>query len=203
LLQQFWQGVSPEWLPTDKQLIKHDTQAKDVGATVDSMALTTSLFWAQVANIAAGLDSGFISALLIDPAVIGDISGNDRVNALDAGLVAMFVAGLPVPQIPPIPGGVVIAGGGGGGALGGGQSPVTNGLPPATLSPVIAVDGTVVRGDAVGSADPSAAPAPENHSIVRPSGVDVLMEDFADAADRELVTDAELEDAINELLSDG
>ena len=41
---------------------------------------------AQVARIAALLDSGFASSLATDPTVIGDISGNGRINAADASL---------------------------------------------------------------------------------------------------------------------
>jgi hypothetical protein len=65
---------------------------------------------AQVARIAALLDFGFAATLLTDPGIPGDISGNSRLNAADASLAAQFAALIPVPQIPPLPGGVVITG---------------------------------------------------------------------------------------------
>lgn len=65
---------------------------------------------AQVARIAALIDGGFAATLLTDPNIPGDISGNGRLNAADAALVARFSALLPVPQIPPIPGGVFVQG---------------------------------------------------------------------------------------------
>lgn len=65
---------------------------------------------AQVARFAALLDTGFAVSLLTDPILLGDVSGNGRINAADASRVASFAALLPVPEIPPIPGGIVIAG---------------------------------------------------------------------------------------------
>ena len=65
---------------------------------------------AQVARIAALLDSGFANTPSTDPGLLGDISGNNRLNAADASLVAQFAALITVPQIPPLPGGVVISG---------------------------------------------------------------------------------------------
>ncbi len=65
---------------------------------------------AQVARIAALLDSGFANTPSTDPGLLGDISGNSRLNAADASLVAQFAALITVPQIPPLPGGVVISG---------------------------------------------------------------------------------------------
>ena len=62
---------------------------------------------AQVARIAALLETSFGSALLTDPSIIGDISGNGRINAADASLVAQFAALIAVPEIPPIPAGVI------------------------------------------------------------------------------------------------
>jgi hypothetical protein len=41
---------------------------------------------------------------------VGDISGNSRVNAADASLIAQFAALIEVPEIPPIPPGVSFAG---------------------------------------------------------------------------------------------
>ena len=56
------------------------------------------------------MDSGFAATPLTDPMIVADISGNSRLNALDASLVASFAALIDVPQIPPIPAGVVVAG---------------------------------------------------------------------------------------------
>lgn len=58
---------------------------------------------AQIARIAALLDSGFAAAPLIDPRIVADVSGNGRINAADASLVARAAALIPVEQIPPIP----------------------------------------------------------------------------------------------------
>lgn len=44
------------------------------------------------------------------PSVVGDISGNGRINAADASRVAQFAAIIDVPEIPPIPARVVVAG---------------------------------------------------------------------------------------------
>lgn len=65
---------------------------------------------AQVARVAALLDSGFGATLLTDPRIVGDISGNGRLNAADASLVARQAALIDVPEIPDIPAGAVGAG---------------------------------------------------------------------------------------------
>ena len=65
---------------------------------------------AQVARIAALLDTGFVGSLLTDPVIVGDISGNRRVNAGDASRVAQFASLIDVPEIPPIPAGVFVTG---------------------------------------------------------------------------------------------
>lgn len=65
---------------------------------------------AQVARVAALLESAFPAALNVDPLLLGDITGNGRLNAADASRLARFAALLPVPEIPPIPQGVLIAG---------------------------------------------------------------------------------------------
>lgn len=63
---------------------------------------------AQVARFAALIDTGFAASLNTDPNLIGDITGNGRINAADASRVAQFAALIPVPEIPPVPGGIVI-----------------------------------------------------------------------------------------------
>ncbi len=65
---------------------------------------------AQVARIAALLDTGFANTPLSDPGILADVSGNGRVNAADASLVAQFAALISVPQIPAIPLGVQVGG---------------------------------------------------------------------------------------------
>ncbi len=62
---------------------------------------------ALVARVAALRDSGFANTPLADPLLMGDVTGNGRLNAADASRIAQAAALLPVPSIPPIPGGVV------------------------------------------------------------------------------------------------
>ena len=56
------------------------------------------------------IDAGFAASLNSDPFVLGDISGNGRLNAADASRVARFAALFEVPEIPPIPAGVIVTG---------------------------------------------------------------------------------------------
>ena len=59
---------------------------------------------AQVARVAALLDAGFASSQNADPLVVGDISGNGRINAADASLVAQVAALIPVARCRKFPG---------------------------------------------------------------------------------------------------
>ena len=61
-----------------------------------------------VASVAASLDTGFSASLLTDPILVGDFSGNRRINGFDASMVAQFAGFLNVPEIPPVPAGIVI-----------------------------------------------------------------------------------------------
>lgn len=63
-----------------------------------------------MARVAALVDSGFGATPLTDPLIIGDISGNGRLNAADASLVARSAALIEVAQIPSIPTGVLTTG---------------------------------------------------------------------------------------------
>ena len=67
----------------------------------------TALDAALIARVAAGLDTGFDAYGKTDPKIIGDISGNGIVGALDASLVAQHSVELPVPEIPALPAGTM------------------------------------------------------------------------------------------------
>ncbi len=58
---------------------------------------------AQVARVAALLETGFSASHLVDPLILSDITGNRRLNSADASRLAQFAALLPVPEIPPLP----------------------------------------------------------------------------------------------------
>jgi hypothetical protein len=62
---------------------------------------------AQVARLAAALDTGFGATPCADPVVVGDVSNNGRINAADAAFVAQAAARMTVGGIPIIPGGLV------------------------------------------------------------------------------------------------
>ena len=48
-------------------------------------------------------DSGFASALNVDPLIIGDITGNGRISALDASRILQQIGEIEQPDIPPVP----------------------------------------------------------------------------------------------------
>ena len=56
-----------------------------------------------MARVAALIDTGFAASLNTDPILIGDISSNGRINAVDASRLAQFAALIDVPEIPAIP----------------------------------------------------------------------------------------------------
>jgi hypothetical protein len=49
------------------------------------------------------LDTGFSEWPLVDPAVIGDVSGNGQLNSGDVTLLLRQIGGIPQPEIPAIP----------------------------------------------------------------------------------------------------
>jgi len=67
-------------------------------------ATYTLLDVTRLQRVLVGLDSGFGEWPLIDPALIGDTSGNGILSASDATLLFREVSGIDQPQIPPLPG---------------------------------------------------------------------------------------------------
>ena len=53
-----------------------------------------------LAQVAAGTNPGFAAYRLIDPVLIGGVSGGTSVSATDSGLMASYLNGVAVPQIP-------------------------------------------------------------------------------------------------------
>jgi len=60
----------------------------------------------QSARKTVELTDGFDAYPLIDPLIIGDITGDGTISGFDSSLIAQAAAGGPVPQIPGIPAGV-------------------------------------------------------------------------------------------------
>jgi ELWxxDGT repeat protein len=58
-------------------------------------------------RVAAGLDSGFVSYLKIDPVLIGDVSGNGVLSSLDGTRILQEVVGIDQTAIPPLAGIVI------------------------------------------------------------------------------------------------
>jgi hypothetical protein len=58
---------------------------------------------ALISRVAAHMDSGFAAYPLIDPVVIGDVSGNGEIGSMDASYVARKALGLPQAEIPDLP----------------------------------------------------------------------------------------------------
>jgi len=150
---------------------------------------------AQVARFAALIESGFSGSANADPIIVGDVSGNGRLNAADASLVARFAALLPVPQIPPIPGGVVFTG-----LAVGDMGPGLPGILTASPKP------TNLFTAPIADHSPSSSPAPSTFSTasdIRYPAVDRAMAEFGDSAlhgdDDELLPP--LDGAVEELLS--
>jgi hypothetical protein len=56
-----------------------------------------------VARVAVGLDDGFDAFPTIDPVLLGDITGNDKLSGLDAQRVGRATVGLDTPEIPSLP----------------------------------------------------------------------------------------------------
>jgi hypothetical protein len=150
---------------------------------------------AQAAAVAAAIDSGFHSSLLVDPVISGDISGNGRLNAFDASRIAAFASLLDVPEIPPIPAAVVVVAGGAGSGL--------LALPNAPTIEKASDKGNLATGSQTpsGSADDAAG-----NVLVHPPAVDAVME-ISDSDDSDLDERAEiaawLDSALEELLESG
>jgi hypothetical protein len=68
-------------------------------------ASTTTLDLQRLQRVIAKQDSGFGEWSLVDPAVIGDVSGNAQFNSADATLLLREISGSDRPEIPPIPAG--------------------------------------------------------------------------------------------------
>ncbi|MGE5611064.1 MAG: hypothetical protein ACM359_17575, partial [Bacillota bacterium] len=62
-------------------------------------------------NVAIGVVKGFDAFPLIDPAIVGDVTGNGSIGGLDASYVAQKSVGMPVSQIPDLPANVPVASG--------------------------------------------------------------------------------------------
>jgi autotransporter-associated beta strand protein len=55
-------------------------------------------------HVASASDSGFAAFPVLDPVIVGDISGDGKITATDVGVLNNFLSGGTVPQIPPNPG---------------------------------------------------------------------------------------------------
>ncbi len=94
-------------------------------------------------NASAGVLGGFSAFRLVDPAIIGDISGSGNVNGADITLMNCLLVGLPRPQLPPLPTGLTI--------VPTGPDPLIS--LPADLQ--VAPDGTIVVPVDIDTADPA------------------------------------------------
>jgi len=66
----------------------------------------TSLDLQRMQRVVTKLDSGFGEWPLIDPAVVGDVSGNGQFNSSDVTIFLREINGIDRPEIPPIPTGI-------------------------------------------------------------------------------------------------
>ena len=56
-----------------------------------------------IANVASTLNTGFTAFTLLDPAIIGDVSGDNAVTADSTSLFSNYLLALPVAKIPALP----------------------------------------------------------------------------------------------------
>jgi hypothetical protein len=56
-----------------------------------------------IANVASTLNTGFTAFTLLDPAIIGDLSGDNAVTANSTSLMSNYLLALPVAKIPALP----------------------------------------------------------------------------------------------------
>ncbi len=56
-----------------------------------------------IANVASTLDTGFTAFTLLDPAIIGDVSGDNAVTSNSTSLMSNYLLALPVAKIPALP----------------------------------------------------------------------------------------------------
>jgi hypothetical protein len=66
----------------------------------------SSLDMQRLQRVITRADSGFGEWALVDPAVIGDVSGNAQFNSSDATIFLREISGIDRPEIPPIPAGI-------------------------------------------------------------------------------------------------
>ncbi len=58
---------------------------------------------ALLANVASTVSSGFTAFTLLDPAIIGDVSGDNAVTSNSTSLMSNYLLALPVAKIPTLP----------------------------------------------------------------------------------------------------
>ncbi len=58
---------------------------------------------ALLANVASTQSTGFTAYTLLDPAIIGDVSGDNAVTSNSTSLMSNYLLALPVAKIPPLP----------------------------------------------------------------------------------------------------
>ncbi|HSV14025.1 MAG TPA: hypothetical protein VLI90_07175, partial [Tepidisphaeraceae bacterium] len=75
-------------------------------------AVYTGLDAGLISRVVVHLDSGFDAYPLVDPVIVGDVTGDGSLSGLDASFVAQKASNLPRPEIPNIPTGFSIVGGG-------------------------------------------------------------------------------------------
>jgi hypothetical protein len=64
-----------------------------------------------IARVVANIDTGFAAYPLLDPTIMADVAGRGSLTAQDASFVAQFVANIPQPRIPALPGVTITKGG--------------------------------------------------------------------------------------------
>jgi hypothetical protein len=74
--------------------------------TIDGLDLATA------GNVARGAATGFAAYQVLDPAIVGDVAGDNSVDAGDVSDLAAFTAHVLAPVIPVIPVGVAVSPGG-------------------------------------------------------------------------------------------